>query len=405
MVNCQTNIKMLQFGPKKCFKIHIGKNNPNICPKNLIDTWVLQSDKETVVSVLELLDTESAQEILFEVTSEKYLGDIIMSNGSNILNIQERVKRGMGAVNQIRQLLDELFLGDYHYEAANVFRASLLLSTLLSNSESWYNLTDKEISCLEKVDEELLRKIFFAKKTTPIHILYLESGNIPIKFILKSRRLNFLFYILHENNDALIRNVFDAQRKSPLKGDWVNTVKEDLESLNIDKTFEDIEQMEKESFKTLVRERVRHTAFEHLKQTQASMSKGKEIVYKDLSLQSYLKPNSYLSIKDKAFIFSARTRMLELKCNFKTNQVNLTCRKCGNQDEDQKHLLECPELSDLSVVPNTERIPCYGDLFSNDVKMVSIIGKSLMYKYHVFKSTNVHSNTTSAATFNCVEMD
>ena len=234
-----------------------------------------------------------------------------------------------------------------------------------------------------------------------IHILSLESGNIPIK----SRRLNFLFYILHENNDALIRNVFDAQRKSPLKGDWVNTVKEDLESLNIDQTFEDIEQMEKESFKTLVRERVRHTAFEHLKQTQASMSKGKEIVYKDLSLQSYLKPNSYLSIKDKAFIFSARTRMLELKCNFKTNQVNLTCRKCGNQDEDQKHLLECPELSDLSVVPNTERIPCYGDLFSNDVKMVSIIGKSLMYKYHVFKSTNVHSNTTSAATFNCVEMD
>ena len=245
------------------------------------------------MSVLELLDTESAQEKHFEVTSEKYLGDIIMSNGSNILNIQERVKRGMGAVNQIRQLLDELFLGDYHYEAANVFRASLLLSTLLSNSESWYNLTDKEISCLEKVDEELLRKIFFAKKTTPIHILYLESGNIPIKFILKSRRLNFLFYILHENNDALIRNVFDAQRKSPLKGDWVNTVKEDLESLNIDQTFEDIEQMEKESFKTLVRERVRQTAFEHLKQTQASMSKGKEIVYKDLSLQSYLKPNSY----------------------------------------------------------------------------------------------------------------
>ena len=134
-------------------------------------------------------------------------------------------------------------------------------------------------------------------------ILYLESGNIPIK----SRRLNFLFYILHENNDSLIRNVFDAQRKSPLKGDWVNTVKEDLESLNIDQTFEDIEQMEKESFKTLVRERVRQTAFEHLKQTQASMSKGKEIVYKDLSLQLYLKPNSNLSIKDKAFIFSART--------------------------------------------------------------------------------------------------
>ena len=116
-----------------------------------------------------MLDTESGQEKLFEVTSEKYLDDIIMSSGSNSLNIQEPVNRGMGAVNQISQLL-----GDYHFEAANVFRASLLLSTLQSNSESWYNLTEKEVLALEKVDEALLIKIFFATKTTPIHILYLE---------------------------------------------------------------------------------------------------------------------------------------------------------------------------------------------------------------------------------------
>ena len=77
-------------------------------------------------------------------------------------------------MNQISQLLDELYLGDYHFEAANVFRASLLLSTLLSNSESWYNLTEKEVLTLERIYEALLRKIFFATKTTPIHILYLE---------------------------------------------------------------------------------------------------------------------------------------------------------------------------------------------------------------------------------------
>ena len=70
----------------------------------MIDTWVLQADKDTVVSIrsiLEMLDTESGQEKLFEVTSEKYLDDIIMSSGSNSLNIQEPVNRGMGAVNQI----------------------------------------------------------------------------------------------------------------------------------------------------------------------------------------------------------------------------------------------------------------------------------------------------------------
>ena len=66
----------------------------------MIDTWVLQADKDSVF-ILEMLDTESGQEKLFEVTSEKYLDDIIMSSGSNSLNIQEPVNRGMGAVNQI----------------------------------------------------------------------------------------------------------------------------------------------------------------------------------------------------------------------------------------------------------------------------------------------------------------
>ena len=77
-----------------------------------------------------------------------------------------------------------------------------------------------------------------------------------------SRRLNFLFYILHENNDTLIRNVFDEQRRNPSKGDWVLTILDDLDKLNIDMTLDNIELMEKESFKTLVRETVEEKAFE-----------------------------------------------------------------------------------------------------------------------------------------------
>ena len=91
---------------------------------------------------------------------------MIQSDGKNKLNIQERKKRGLAAVNQICQLLDELCLGDYYFEAANILRNSLLLSTLLSNSETWYSLTQKEISELDMVDEILLRKIFSAHSKT-----------------------------------------------------------------------------------------------------------------------------------------------------------------------------------------------------------------------------------------------
>ena len=76
------------------------------------------------------------------------------------------------AVNQISMLLDDLCLGKFHFESANVFRNSLLLSTLISSSEAWYNLTDKEISDLESVDERLLRKVLFAHAKTPLELLY-----------------------------------------------------------------------------------------------------------------------------------------------------------------------------------------------------------------------------------------
>ena len=201
-----------------------------------------------------------------------------------------------------------------------------------------------------------------------------------------SRRLNFLFYILHENSDALIRNVFDEQRRNPAKGDWVLSVLDDLEKLNIDKTFDDIELMEKESFKTLVREAVKQKAFEYLTQTQAAKSKGKEITYNDISLQPYLKPNKYLSIKEKAFIFSARTRMLELKCNYKSNQTSLSCRKCNDKDEDQKHLLDCPELDQTTL--SLRNTPCYEDLFTGNVENLSVIGLTLMSRYQLFRATN-----------------
>ena len=238
-LNTQTNLKRLQFGPQKCLKLHIGRKCRS-CPELSIDTWKLEKSAEEIKSVVELVDVEGLKHIMEEVDSAKYLGDIIQTDGKNKRNIQERRNRGLGAVNQIQQLLDDLCLGDYHFEAANILRNSLLLSSLLSNSETWYNLTQKEISELESVDEILLRKTFSAHSKTPLETLYLESGNIPIRFILMSRRLNFLHYILNEDDDSLLRSFFTAQRESPVRGDWVMTVTEDMKELGIDLTMEEI---------------------------------------------------------------------------------------------------------------------------------------------------------------------
>ena len=115
-------------------------------------------------------------------------------------------------------------------------------------------MTQRDISRLESVDEEMLRKLLFAHSKTAIELLYLETGTIPIRFILMSRRLNFLHYILHENESSLIHQFLVAQAKNPSKSDWVKTVTNDLQELNIQLNFEDIKNISKAMFKNLVKD-------------------------------------------------------------------------------------------------------------------------------------------------------
>ena len=107
----------------------------------------------------------------------------------------------------------------------------------------------------------------------------------------------------------------------------------------------------------------------------------KNIVYKNLGLQTYLGPDSSLTIKEKSLIFSARARMLDVKANFKAGKSDLRCRKCLKAEETQRHLLECSELNDNGLMIGSN-VPKYEDLFSTDLDKVEVIGRILLKKFH-----------------------
>ena len=135
--------------------------------------------------------------------SEKYLGDIVTNNGKNDKNIKFRENRGRGISRDLLATLVEMLAGGEHHELGITLRNSILISSILTNSESWYNVTLANIVSLEKVDEQMLRGILNAPRMTPRALLYLELGCLPVRFVIKSRRLMFLHYIL-------------AHKKSPL---------------------------------------------------------------------------------------------------------------------------------------------------------------------------------------------
>ena len=396
-LNTQTNIKKLQFGPKKCHKMHIGAESL-ICPKNFIDTWTQVEKDGANQSVMDLVDVEGDKHEIELLFSDSYLGDVIQSDGKNDLNITERETRGKIAVRQITQMLEDLCLGSYYFEVANVLRASLLLSSLLSNSESWYNLSPKDIAKLEAVDESLLRKIFNAHSKTAKGLLYLESGNIPVRYILIARRLNFLWYILNEAEDSLLRKFFNAQCDNPVKGDWITTVYKDLEHLDLHYSLQEIQNFSKNEFKNIVKISVRQKAFIYLNELKQSYSKAADLSYSELELQPYLKPESNNSIHDKCFIFAARTKMLDIKGNFKVGQSDLKCRQCCKDEETQEHILVCSVLNENCSLPVSDTID-YQHINGINVNKMTRVSKIL--KENLKKLHQVHSST-SAATNNIV---
>ena len=195
-------------------------------------------------------------------------------------------------------------------------RESLLISSLLTNSESWYNLTLSDIRELESVDEILLRKVLECPMSTPREMLYLELGVIPIRFQIMIRRLNFLQYILFEDKNSLIHKVLKTQLSNPTFNDWGQTVVNDLQKLDRKLDVSDVENLPVETYQRLVKESALNQALKDLnglkvKENQLS-SKTSHIQHRKIGMASYLKPNQ-ISIQEAKFLFTLRSRMLDIK--------------------------------------------------------------------------------------------
>ena len=261
-----------------------------------------------------------------------------------------------------------------------MLRDSLLLNSILTNSEAWYHVKQEEIEILERCDESLLRNFFEAPCTTPKCMLYLESGCKPIRFSIMTRRVMYLHYILNEDDQSLISRFFQAQNSEPCKDDWSTQVCEDLLFLEIYLTFEQIKNSSREQFKNLVDESIHEAAFKYLIEQQKKSSKVLHINYKDLKMQKYLKSkevNKYFA----KFIFGLRSRMLDVVANYPNKSKPNLCTLCkdSNSEDSQQHILKCPKLSENEVVDNN--CPSYQDLFDEDVSKQLTISRIIETKY------------------------
>ena len=105
----------------------------------------------------------------------------------------------------VMNILNEISLGEFHFQIAVLLRETIFLSSMLLNAETWVNLSKVDIEELESVDKILLRRILEVPSSTPIPALYLELGLIPIRFKIQAKRIMYLHYILTMQSELLVK--------------------------------------------------------------------------------------------------------------------------------------------------------------------------------------------------------
>ena len=319
-INARIEQSKQQFNESKCHSMHAGK-------------------QERPCDTLHAHDTE-----MEVVIKEKYVGDVISNKGKHTQNIITRRSKGVGITSEITNILDGLCLGAHYFTTALILRQSMLIQVLLSNSETWGRLLQKDIERMEGVDRMLLRKLLHVPISTPTASLYLETGCVPIRYVIKLRRIMYLHHILTRDKTALITRAFWAQVRKPVKGDWCIVVKEDLESIGLGHlTYENISTMKENGLRTLIKGKIRSVAYKKLLEDKEQSSKMKSLNYTSLTLQSYLSSKSGLTNEEKRSLFRWRNHMT--KVNYNYGAKDALCPVCKKEKDKQEHLLSCPELN------------------------------------------------------------
>ena len=126
--------------------------------------------------------------------------------------------------------------------------------------------------------------------------------------------------------------------------------------------------MSKEEFKKKVSSAVQKAGFWFLSSEKLKMSKVMSVQHESLSLQEYFHP-SFLNIQEAKMLFRIRSRMVDVKMNFKNKYTDTLCPVCKTVgiNDSQEHVLECPQLfKKQNILVNSDIL--YSHLFGSELK-------------------------------------
>ena len=218
---------------------------------------------------------------------------------------------------------------------------SVFLPRLIYSSETWSYLTKKDLLTLQNAQLSFLRRVLEVPKSTPVAALYLELGVLPIQFEIEKKQLMFLKHLLEKNESDPALKLYQQMVKYQYEMNWANFVLNLRCKYNLPLNDQNIKVMSKDQWRSFVNEKIRSYAFHTLLIQCQLNSKTNHLNYKKFCQQLYI---TECDPQIARVIFKARTRMFDVKANFKTKyQGILHCPFCKIDEESLEHIFACPD--------------------------------------------------------------
>ena len=142
-------------------------------------------------------------------------------------------------------------------------------------------------------------------------------------------------------------------------------MKNDLLSVDIDLSFDEIAKFSKSQFKHLVKKKLSSASKDSLRKQQKCHSKTANLVIKD-NIQNYLISHK-LTLIEKQNLYKLQARIVNVKNNYKSMYKDLKCIFCieDNSIDCVEHYLKCSYLLNHKTLKIKIQSVNYSDLFKD----------------------------------------
>ena len=285
----------------------------------------------------------------------KYLGEII-NNRQNVKDqIEETRKKAEGALQTILTIAGDPTLKNIEMEVVWKLVETCIIPIITYGGETW-DMTKKDTISANRILDNIIKRLLMVPTTTPRETLYEELKILDIEHTVIKNRINMLHRLENTKNNMINKIMSIKNEKS-----WTEKTKKIMEG----KKIKDISHMTKGQAKKEITKRIEISMEETIQKGRETKSKVQFLIDNKKPIWTK-KRATYLGTMtryDTSIIFKARTRMLDIKNNFRGKYRDLKCRACGEEDETQEHVLgRCRGIhrEDKTRVENEE-------IFSEDI--------------------------------------